>query len=114
MIRIVNRAVAVIRPKAAYVDWANSLPDPVEGYGLEEARKECTTLLIPDYDFESDAEKFIEEHYSWIFRNELAEWWEVEADWPEDRDYRMFQDWFEVEFHSIVFDLVDGPVVTEE
>jgi hypothetical protein len=30
--------------------------------------------------------------------------------WPQDRDLKMFLEWFDVEFHSLIFDLDPTPL----
>jgi hypothetical protein len=39
--------------------------------------------------------------------------WKVEADWPADRGLDTFKKGFDVEFHSEILDLVDGPLTDE-
>ncbi len=50
----------------------------------------------------------LDRHYAAIFEEELGAWHRVEADWPTRRDLRTFLAWFEVDVHSLVFDLVGG------
>jgi hypothetical protein len=33
--------------------------------------------------------------------------------WPENKTYKMFQEWFDVEFHSMVFDLLQSDIEKE-
>jgi hypothetical protein len=40
--------------------------------------------------------------------------WIDEKDWPIKRDLRVFKMWFDVEFHSVVEDLVDSALIDEE
>ena len=58
-------------------------------------------------------------HYRWFlatmvailylcFELELVEWVQDEAQWPEKRDFPTFLEWFDVESHSMVFDLAEG------
>ena len=48
--------------------------------------------------------------YDILFEEHLAAWWTDEAAWPQQRDLKMFLNWFGVEFHSLVFDLCDEPI----
>jgi len=45
-----------------------------------------------------------------IFQNELNDWHTAEEDRPQPRIYSMFCEWFDVEIHSMLLDLEDGPV----
>ena len=42
-----------------------------------------------------------------MFDAELNDWYTDPALWPQSRDFEMFVAWFDVEFHSGVFDLCD-------
>ena len=41
---------------------------------------------------------------------ELAGWHQLEEDWPANRTYTMFREWFTVEWHSLVIDLCGDPL----
>ena len=43
--------------------------------------------------------------YAEIFERELNAWHTDEGDWPPNRTFAMFRNWFEVEMHSAVEDL---------
>ena len=40
----INRAIAIIKPKQAYFDWAMGLPDPHKNFTLESMREDATRL----------------------------------------------------------------------
>lgn len=46
----VNRTLAVLKPKQAYVDWINALPGPASNMTLEKLAQDQTCYLIPEYD----------------------------------------------------------------
>ena len=52
--------------------------------------------------------------YGYIFEEQLGDWWNDEKDWPKNRNMTLFKQWFDVEFHSVVIDLVDDVLVNEE
>ena len=39
--------VAIIKPTQLYINWAQSLPRPIEDLTLAELREDCTALLLP-------------------------------------------------------------------
>jgi hypothetical protein len=43
----VNRSVLVVRPRQPYLDWVHSLDDEGKQVTLDDLRRECTALLIP-------------------------------------------------------------------
>jgi hypothetical protein len=109
----INRAVAIIKPKQPYLDWANSLPDPSENLTLEELRTDCTALLIPEFAHKDDEEAFLKEIYAAIFEMELDAWYRDDTLWPRKRDYQTFRDWFDVEIHSTVIDVLEEEITRE-
>jgi hypothetical protein len=52
--------------------------------------------------------------FAGVFENELYGWHTVESDWPQNRTLETFRQWFRIEFHTIVEDLVDGPLLDDE
>ncbi len=102
----VDRMVAVIKPTQIFVDWVNThIAEGEEPVTLEDLLIDCTAILIPPFDEASDAVEYIEALYTEIFETELETWFLDEAFWPEKRTFQLFNEWFNVEFHSLVFDL---------
>lgn len=44
----VDRAVAVIKPKQAFADWLNAVPDNDMELSLDSLRADSTVILIPE------------------------------------------------------------------
>ncbi|AXK38623.1 VacJ [Crenobacter cavernae] len=110
----VNRSVALLRPKAPFIDWLESLPGDVDGLpSLDELRGDCNALLIPAADDYASAEDFVRVHYRALFAAELADWCDDEALWPAPLTQPLFTEWFEVEIHSVLTDLVDAALERE-
>jgi hypothetical protein len=105
----INRAVAIISPKQAFVDWANGLPDDERVYTLDDFADDNTTLLIPDSESTQHA-TFIDKHWQEIFENELFAWCTNEDWWPEKITKEMFGEWFDVTLHSMVLDMLKDPL----
>lgn len=108
---MLNRAAVIARPKQPYLDWAKGLDDS----GLApDADGEQTVYLIPEYWDDDEAWAMLERIYSIIFESELQGWCTDETTWPTPRDFAMFKEWFAIELHSVVEDLVDDEIVDEE
>ena len=105
----INRHVAIVKPKQPYLDWANAVPGPPANATLEFLREDCTAWLLPDDD---DSEEFLRENFDKIFEHELWAWTQVEDQFPKGRTFEMFKGWFDVEVHSMVFDLAEGRIKT--
>jgi hypothetical protein len=110
----INRSVAIIRPKQPYVDWANQLPDANRKTSLSDLQEDCTVILVPEYDNDDDAKKYIDKIARDILENELFSWCTNEDWWPQNRTKAMFWKWFDVELHSEVIDPSEEPIMKEE
>jgi hypothetical protein len=106
----IDRSLIILRPKQPFLDWARSLDDESKDITLESLNEDSTAYLIPEIWQDSDQEEFLKTCYDILLEEQLEGWWTDEAAWPQQRDLKMFLDWFEVEFHSLVFDLCDGPI----
>ena len=111
---LINRSIAIIIPKQPFVDWANQLPDSEPKVSLEELQEECTAVLIPDYNTEDEAKSYVEELCEDIFELELFNWCAEEGRWPQERTKELFWKWFDVSFHSMVFDPYEDPIEKEK
>ena len=107
----VNRSIAIIKPKQPFFDWLNALPfEQDEALTLTALRQDCNALLIPPAEDFEDARDFIRTRWRGLFEAELADWCDDDALWPEKLTPNLFQQWFDVEIHSVLTDLVDDPL----
>jgi hypothetical protein len=101
----VDRVAAIIRPTEKMINWLKKQPGYRETAGIS-PQKDCTVLLIPQFEGPSQATAYIKGLAQAIFEGELASW-DIEPHlWPKDRSYTAFTQWFSVEYHSLVYDLV--------
>ena len=103
----INRSVAVVKAKQPYLDWANSLPEPVAGMDLASMNEDSHVYLLPELEMMDDQVEILAVFYGEIFENELAAWCTDEGTFPKKRTLQIFEQWFAVEFHSLVLDLID-------
>ena len=108
---MLNRGVVIVAPKQPYLDWAAGLDDSGVVPDIDGER---TIYLIPSFESDEQAWEILEEICDEIFDNELWAWHTDPSDWPQDRSFPMFQEWFHVEFHSIVEDLCGYEIVDED
>lgn len=106
----INRSLIILRPKQPFLNWACSLDDESKDLTLESLNEDSTVYLIPEIWQDSDQEEFLKACYDILFEEQLEGWSNDEVAWPKERGLKMFLDWFEVEFHSLVFDLGDEPI----
>lgn len=108
---MINRSALIVRPGQPYLDWAAQLDD--SGL-LPEAENEKTVYLLPEYNDDVEAMNILADCFDIIFDSELGSWHTDESAWPKNRTFAMFREWFSVEFHSVVEDLCDYPLVDDE
>jgi hypothetical protein len=101
---LINRSVAIIKPKQPYIDWANSVVDEDEQYSVDDFSTDLNVILLPETDSDEHAKAVLKEMCLEVFEIELSCWITDDTMWPENITYKMFQEWFDVEFHSMVFD----------
>ena len=109
----INRSIAIIKPKQPFINWANQLPDAEHDTSLEDLQDDCQTILIPNYETNDEAKKYIDGMAEDIFEEELFSWCTHEPWWPKKRTKKLFWEWFEAELHSIVIDSCNEPIVEE-
>jgi hypothetical protein len=110
----VNRSVAIIRPKAPFLQWLKTIPGELDpALTLEALGRDCNAMLIPAEDDPAELQKFVLQHYRQLFEAELADWCDEPSYWPEQITPEHFQAWFDVQIHSVLTDLVDDPLERE-
>ena len=112
--RLINRAIAVIKPRQPFIDWVNSLDGDQPRLTLAQARSDIRMLLIPEPERCQGGHRFIELNHAFIFEDELTVWSRDKARWPEPRTLSLFGEWFDVEIHDMDFDLQEDQIVSEE
>ncbi|WP_432377560.1 hypothetical protein [Duganella sp. P38] len=102
----INRHLIILMPKQPVLDWIMRVDPNPPSLTLEQLRQEQNAFLVHDaLDGQQDAEKWVKRSWQVFFEGYLNEWYTVESWWPQKRTYKMFKDWFEVQYHSMVWDL---------
>ena len=99
--KIVNSSYITIHPKQAFWDWANKYNTEVS-FDADDATEGTVYLVEEDF---FDFEPVLEKNFKKIFKNELSSITDEEEYWPEERTMEVFENWFTVDFGSIVVDL---------
>lgn len=102
----IERIATILKPTQLMLDWLIQQPGQDKNLSLDELRTDCTALLIPIFEDEDQATEYLSNIYEGIFANELATWNPDQSAWPEFRTFDIFLDWFDLEYHSLVFDLI--------
>jgi hypothetical protein len=101
----VDRVAAVVRPTEKMMNFLKKQAGYRETSGVG-PQKDCTILLIPQFEGPGQATAYIKGMAQAIFEGELASWDIDSSLWPKDRSYATFSQWFSVEYHSLIYDLV--------
>jgi|GEM_PF-119261 len=110
----INRSVAIVKPTEVFYNWVMHGADVPDSFTLGDLRTDCLSFLIPQCNDPAEAELFIKEVYQELFELELESWNANEAAWPVKRDYAAFQEWFDVEIHSMVVDITGDELRFED
>ena len=109
-----NRTVVLLGPKQPFLDWLNDVDPEEEALTEEDIRDDNEVFLIPQFNDNSDSEKWVEKRWSFLFEHMLMGWIEDEAMWPQNRSLAMFREWFEIELHTMAWDLSDEQLFVED
>lgn len=111
----INRHLIILMPKQPVLDWIMRVDPNPPDIGLEQLRQEQEAFLVTDaLDGPADAEKWVKGRWQMLFEGYLDGWYTVESWWPQKRTYKMFKDWFEIQYHSMVWDMAAGEPIAYE
>ena len=104
----INRGLIVVKPKEPLIEWLRKIDAAHEDDDLAALQFDSTGYLVPEFEDDQEQREILEEFHPYIFEMELWSWIQDESAWPTTRNLKMFLEWFEVEFHSLVYDLAEG------
>ena len=108
-----NRSMMQLIYKQPFLDWLRSVdPHPIVKE-VDELREDNDSYLIPDFDDPADAVKWVEMRWQFLFESILLEWFTDESLWPQKLTLKMFRSWFDIQIHSMLWDLSEEPILTE-
>jgi hypothetical protein len=110
---MLNRCLVTVKAKEPFREWLLSLPNPCDET-IDEINDDPSAYLLPEFDDDEERDRILQEYFPMIFEDQLFAWWIQAEDWPQNRNFQMFKKWFDVEFHSIVEDLVDDALVDQQ
>ncbi len=111
--RMIDRAVVIIRPKQPFIDWINSSMATDEPVTIGEQQDDLTAILIPEFDSASARNRYLAKLKPLLLDMELASWNRDPSTWPRDLSARAFNRYLDLEIHSMVWDTEDEPVIHE-
>ncbi len=110
----IERVAAILKPSETMLEWVNAQAEDNEQVTLDDIQTDCTVILLPTFEEEEDAEDYLNEIYDELFVTELSAWNDDESTWPTDRSLDTFLEWFDIEFHSVVYDCAQIQHITRQ
>jgi hypothetical protein len=102
---VARPSFVLIEHLSPVLDWIMRIDSNPPNITLEQLRHDQNAFLVSDaLDGQEDAEKWVKRKWQMFFEGFLDEWYTEESWWPQKRTYKMFKDWFEVQYHSMVWD----------
>jgi len=109
----INRFAVLLEPGEPYLTWAKVYPDPDPELTMEKLRLEGGSIyLIPDTC--DNPENWLKRNFKALFEEELNAWCSAEHLWPARRTYKSFRSFFNISFHSMLFDTLKSPIEKDE
>lgn len=114
---LINRATIILKAQQPAVDWINSceVDGKTKPVTLAEVNEDGSVYLV------SEDVDCIDEARAWAILNaetlimEFCDgWWADEKVWPKDIGPELLIEWFDLEYHSMIIDTCDAPIVKEE
>ena len=114
----INRSIIILHYKQPFLDWLMGAdPNPPTDMTLGDLGNDGDAFMIPGdnvVDGMPEAVKWVEKHWRMLFEHILEGWLVDESLWPQKRTLKMFREWFAIEYRSMVWDLVNAPIVIED
>lgn len=107
--KIVNRNALAVIPQKPFWDWLLSVDEQFDLEEIEESG-DFNVYLIPEFENEDEIVEYLEKNFDQIFQNELLDWYSDESLWPTERTWDIFEEWFSIEAHSLVYDMPNSPL----
>jgi hypothetical protein len=108
-----NRSALVVTPKQPFLDWLHRVDPESKEITLAELASEPSVYLLPESETDEGVRRILRKFCEEIFVEELDAWYRDEEVWPEDRSLKVFRRWFDYQYHSLVFDLSEKPLIRE-
>ena len=109
-----NRSAIVVCPKSPFLDWLHAVDPTSASLTLVNLTREPTIYLVDECDDPDDEQACLQAVFATIFEDQLDGWWRDRATWPTPRSLAVFRRWFDCQFHSMLLDLADAPLIEEE
>jgi len=108
----INRTLLIVIPKKPYLDWVKRYE--ISDFDSDSGAEHYSAYLISEKYDESNYKNYLKNHYSEIFEEELYSMIRDPDLWPQKRDYKTYNEWFDTKCCDTVLDLANEPIELEE
>lgn len=103
----INRNAIIIKVKQPFIDWLKQMGNNTL---FPPQNENDNVYLLEEKESDKGVESWLKKNFDKIFKFELSVWSEDKKSWPANRNYKMFREWFDVAFNTLVYDLENFPV----
>ncbi len=82
----------------------------IEGRLFPVETMENNIYLVEEKENNEEIAEWLKKNFDYVFKKELESRNADEKLWPKKRTYEMFNEWFSVSYHSMIYDLENYPV----
>ena len=115
---MLNRGAIILRYREPAIRWINETDPAGEQHTISagDLRQDCTVYLISEEDADGDSavNKWVARNFRTLFETELEGWITEPSLWPKKRTLKLFYQWFDVEYHSVIVDTVGNELYDDE
>jgi hypothetical protein len=106
---LLKRSAVVILAKEPLVEWLHSIAElALDEITLEQANDDATVLLIPEMTTMAEVQAYLQAGKVFLLEQELENWTEDREVWPHPLSGKLFDEWFEVRHHTMVWETVEA------
>jgi len=108
----INRTLLIVIPKKPFLDWAKSFENGEDKFDFDGGYYSAY-LISEKYD-EFNYKNYLKNNHLDIFEEELYATIRDTDLWPQKRDFKTYNEWFDTQACDTVFDLSNEPIEIEE
>jgi hypothetical protein len=112
---IANRHLIVLKPREPFLKWIVEADPDSPKPRLRDFLNDLDGILIPEAagETEADVKRWVNKHWQLFFEQMLNDWYVDETLWPKNRSAKLFNEWVEIQYHSMVWDMADDDIAYE-
>jgi hypothetical protein len=108
-----DNAVLAVVPKKGFFDLLTNTmeAEEIDTDGLEKSFDKidvytnCPLYLIPPFEDTEQFNDFIKRHYEDLLKHSISRFIPDQRYWPKELTFELFNDYFDIEYHSRIFNL---------